>query len=475
MVPTVVCILLLIPQSSVVGVSASAAVADAAVVRELIDQCNSTTTTTSDLLPEVSTTSKVKNAHEVLNRIPGIKHWLVAGAVRIKHYDELNGTIIFNVRIETAEPDVTLQCTDGIKNVADGVCCHHECGGCGGSACGSMRGAAANCCSSAIKRSGKVCGASPPPCMGTIKNGQGSTGYLIVQAAATAQPVVLKQTVGLFPRESGCGNWGYGQGYVGYADPRLFEWNEQVWVLLNGCSARGRRMYLHDVQRNRTVRLWWHGEETGGQQKNWTPFVWKGNLRLIFGFGVSRAQGVLEVVNPTSGEARLVQGALTYNHSAPFHGSTPLLHWKDALYVGFAHTRHAAPPNRKTPLVANVPTSHSPDKVYRAVPFVFNAVSTGLEFGVPVHFQQPVDPLAEPWVAFAGRKRPWKDVQFPYGFHVERHPTTSAGTLQFRLALEYQDRCPAWVALDSILFCRMFKGILQTAAVAAAAATVSND
>ena len=86
-------------------------------------------------------------------------------------------------------------------------------------------------------------------------------------------------------------------------------------------------MYLHDVHLERTVRLWWHGEQNGGQQKNWTPFVWEGKLKLIYAYSETSTLGILEVLSANSGEMKLVHGNLGYDDSAPYHGSTPLGHW----------------------------------------------------------------------------------------------------------------------------------------------------
>ena len=172
----------------------------------------------------------------------GEDDWSKPGVVRVKHYDELNGTIVFNLRVNLPKKDVSWEmlCKDGIANVADGVCCHKQCGGCGSASCGGLPGGARNCCSSKIKRSGRVCGEKEPPCLGAVEGGTGSKGYLVVQSGKTSRAKLFEQEIGVYPRGSGCGNWGYGQGYLGYADPRLFEWHGKLWVLLNGCSGRGR-------------------------------------------------------------------------------------------------------------------------------------------------------------------------------------------------------------------------------------------
>lgn len=386
------------------------------------------------------------------------RNWLAPGAVRVKHYDELNGTIVFNLRENLPDKEVSLEmlCKNGIPNIADGVCCHKTCGGCGSKSCGSLPGGAQKCCSSKIKRSGRVCGETEPPCLGAVKGGSGSKGYLVVQPGKNAKPRLFEQKIGLYPRGSGCGNWGYGQGYLGYADPRLFEWNGRLWVLLNGCSGRGRRMYLHDVHHERTVRLWWHGEQNGGQQKNWTPFIWQGKLRLIYGYSATSALGILEVVSVNSGETRLVQGQLDYDDSAPYHGSTPLKHWGGPLYFGFAHTRHAAVLGRGS--ANSNSTSTNAMKVYRSVPMIFNADTFTIRFGPHVSFRQPDDALAKPWTQYAGRTRELKDVQFPFGFH-----TQTSSRVHYRLAVEYQDRCPAWAILDTKVMCSLFGKLIQSA------------
>lgn len=47
-------------------------------------------------------------------------------------------------------------------------CCPESCGRCGGSKCSSLEGGANNCCTNKIRKSGRICGRHPPPCMQTF-------------------------------------------------------------------------------------------------------------------------------------------------------------------------------------------------------------------------------------------------------------------------------------------------------------------
>ena len=68
-------------------------------------------------------------------------------------------------RLEEATPasggDPT--CATGIPS--GNVCCAASCGECGGSGCGSRPGGASNCCSGAIRSSGRLCATVGPPCV----------------------------------------------------------------------------------------------------------------------------------------------------------------------------------------------------------------------------------------------------------------------------------------------------------------------
>ena len=144
------------------------------------------------------------------------------------------------------------------------------------------------------------------------------------------------------------------------------------------------------------------------------------------------------------------------------------LHSKGPLYIGFAHTRHATIPSAadadakaESSLLVRGGSRNSTMKIYRSVPMVYNAATSQIWFGPHVSFPQPADALATPWTHYAGRKRALKDVQFPFGFHAQ-----AGGLGGYVLALEYQDRCPAWALLSTHVLCSIFGPLLQTASAA---------
>ena len=110
---------------------------------------------------------------------------------------------------------------------------------------------------------------------------------------------------------------------AGYEDPRMFQWRERAYVVMSGCAGAFRRMFLHDVGRNHTVKLWIDGvpdSSLGSVQKNWTPYVDQDRLRLVYSFGPAGATGVLEVRDEFTGECRLIRGSLDYDDTAPYIG-----------------------------------------------------------------------------------------------------------------------------------------------------------
>ena len=73
---------------------------------------------------------------------------------------------------------------------------------------------------------------------------------------------------------------------------------------------------------------------------------------------------------------------------------------------------------------------------------LFDAETNEVWFGNLISFLPPKHRLATPPLSFNGTK----DVQYPYG-------------LMFRngkaiLAIEFQDRCPTWLHIDFLDFCR---------------------
>ena len=107
----------------------------------------------------------------------------------------------------------------------------------------------------------------------------------------------------------------------------MFLWRGEPYVVMNGCHGPGRRMFLHDVRRNHTVRLFVDGaaDAPGGAEKNWSPYEHGGRLRFVYAFGRREATGVLELADAATGRCTLVHGKLTYDPLIETIGSTPMV------------------------------------------------------------------------------------------------------------------------------------------------------
>ena len=273
----------------------------------------------------------------------------------------------------------------------------------------------------------------------------GAVSEVLLHIQTTGEVRVLKQAIG----NAECG---LGHAFAsrpqpqGYEDPRLFSWNGQPYVLINGCRKGHRNMFLHDVRQNTTVRLWLDiagSSSSAGTEgdhhteKNWTPYEDDGKLRFVYSFGQTRALGILELTDKTTGACNIVHGAATYDSDFHVAGSTQLVQWMYPYFVGYAHTRHGPQP-QILPKKRDLRTSEYKEKrykyVYRAVPVVLNAITFDVWYGNAVAFDAPAHAFAKP------SEGVFKDVQFP--FDVQLHGD------HVKIGIEFQDRCPAWVKMS---------------------------
>lgn len=268
-------------------------------------------------------------------------------------------------------------------------------------------------------------------------------------------------------------SWG-----VGFEDPRLFMWAGSAHVIMNGCAGTNRRLFLYDVAIDHTAQLWVAENNAtiaskekkkkkkkttpgggpqqrmglGVVQKNWTPYIHKGKLMLVYSFGADSVLGLLEVVNPTTGECALVYGSLAYYDDAPYIGSTPLQLWRYPFYVGFVHTRHvvdrAAMESATPSPYCGGGASNKRCTVYRSVPVVLNAETFKTWYGEELHLTPPEHPNASP------KPGDTKDVQYPYDF-------TFGANGDVTLGLEFQDSCPGWAHIGFQDFCRSLPDVIK--------------
>ena len=270
----------------------------------------------------------------------------------------------------------------------------------------------------------------------------GAVSEVVLHIRATGEVRFLKQPIG----NAECG---LGHGFAarpqpqGYEDPRLFSWIGEPYVLINGCRKGRRNMFLHDVRRNLTVRLWldaagnaqnaYDGDQT---EKNWTPYEDGGKLRFVYSFGQTHALGVVELVDKVTGACRVVHGSATYDSDFDVAGSTQLVQWNYPFLVGYAHTRHGPQPStlpkkqdKRTKKYQEVRYKY----VYRAVPVVLNAITFAVWYGDAVAFDAPPHPFAKPSEGI------FKDVQFPFDLQLRGD--------HVQVGIEFQDRCPTWVKM----------------------------
>lgn len=212
--------------------------------------------------------------------------------------------------------------------------------------------------------------------------------------------------------------------FGGAEDPRSFRLNEKVYVIFNRNNPEmPTSMHLYDVDSERCTRLWVSNDNNAAarqHQKNWVPYVLDGCLYFVYLF--NRAC-VLRVIDVDTGECECIKGSTATTESVgppssiKYYGGTPLVRWKDDLYVGFGHTR----------------------RPWRAVPVLYDSSKMEVVRATgPISFSNP--PEAVPWRG--------KSVQFPYDLQINEHAV--------RLCIEFEDRCPTWLHLDYEAFCRQF-------------------
>ena len=71
------------------------------------------------------------------------------------------GTTSDSVRVESSDRN----CTTGVLDRDDAICCAKKCGKCGGTGCQDHPGGQTSCCSSTIEESQRYCDSTGPPCV----------------------------------------------------------------------------------------------------------------------------------------------------------------------------------------------------------------------------------------------------------------------------------------------------------------------
>jgi hypothetical protein len=211
-----------------------------------------------------------------------------------------------------------------------------------------------------------------------------------------------------------------GQMFVGLEDHRSFSWRQESYLICNGPIAKGeRKMMMYDVTRDDCKAIEVEGIQINNVEKNWTPFVHKDELYIIYSMN---PLVVLKSVDRSVFKFRLVS-CDTPEHKVrsdyPW-GSTPLVPWIPPYQVGFAHSRDP----------------------WRAVPVVFNAETMRICYGSPIKLKKPA--AAKAWRG--------KDVQFPYHLDLEDGNP--------RLWVEYEDRHSAVVHFDFEDMCKEWSRLM---------------
>ncbi len=206
----------------------------------------------------------------------------------------------------------------------------------------------------------------------------------------------------------------------GIEDPRIFKFNDNIFVLGNGLTknTKQREMYLYNVNKDKIVKLWFTNHDISkiSQQKNWTPYVYKDELYFIYSFN---ELCVLKLKDIDIGKCEVVKGnPLNHNDDKEIYGSTPFIPWNFPYYIGFAHTRNP----------------------WRAIPIKYNVENMEIvKVGNVINFTNPKEAI--PWRG--------KSVQFPYDLRIKNG--------EIILGIEFEDRCPTLLNIDYISFCKQFK------------------
>ena len=237
----------------------------------------------------------------------------------------------------------------------------------------------------------------------------------------------------------------------GIEDPRMFKYNKEIFVLMNGITRPAekdlkidnrltkfykttknplplpapflnlkREMYLYNLTQDTIVKLGTSNFdlEIFSAQKNWTPYIYKNDIYFIYSFN---ELCVLKITDLENGECEVIKGnPLNHNDDIDYFGSTPLIPWNFPYYIGFAHSRD---PWLPIPLIYNVETMEIIKK------------------GKLIEFTNHPDPPGD-W------RNNGKKVQFPYDLQVKDG--------KIILGVEFEDKCPTWLSIDYIGFCKQF-------------------
>ena len=124
----------------------------------------------------------------------------------------------------------------------------------------------------------------------------------------------------------------------GSEDYRYIVYKEDLYVIMNGLSKSNKRqMYLYNIKKNKICHLFIKNYDiTDITQKNWISYIYKNELYFIYSFC---ELCVVKLKNDITGECELIFGnPLVFTNKTIF-GGTNLCHWKNDLFIGFAHIR----------------------------------------------------------------------------------------------------------------------------------------
>ena len=123
----------------------------------------------------------------------------------------------------------------------------------------------------------------------------------------------------------------------GSEDYRYIIFNEDLYIVMNGLpkNSKIRQMYLYNIKKNVICQLYIKNYDVKNiYQKNWTPYVYKNELYFIYSLC---ELCVIKLINETTGECELVYGNPSLFTNKTIFGGTNLCHWKNDLFIGFAH------------------------------------------------------------------------------------------------------------------------------------------
>ena len=143
----------------------------------------------------------------------------------------------------------------------------------------------------------------------------------------------------------------------GSEDYRYILFNEELYIIMNGLPKNNnkrqmyfnnieknnknnnkRQMYLYNIKKNEICKLYIKNYDLKNiEQKNWTPYVYKNELYFIYSFC---ELCIVKLKNVKSGECELVYGSPSLFTNKTVFGGTNLCHWKNDLFIGFAHIRN---------------------------------------------------------------------------------------------------------------------------------------